>query len=289
LRTTEDYLGREAIDLIAPSVRRAIDNLRCVWPYFERVQCRRIAITEAEQKFLTAEWRYLAMLSYEVDPRLLQKLVPAGTELDRWHGKTFVSLVGFRFLNTKVFGVPIPFHRNFDEGNLRFYVCRRESSEVRRGVVFVREIVPRWAIAAVARAFYNEQYVSLPMSHSIVSRPDGQVQVEYGWRTHQGWNRLSLSASGEPRIPEEGSEAQFIAEHYWGYSAQRDGGCVEYRVAHPAWRVWTSQDAKFEGDVEELYGRDLAAALKGPPASAFLAEGSAVTVYRGERLPKPYH
>jgi uncharacterized protein YqjF (DUF2071 family) len=234
--------------------------------------------------FLTAEWRYVAMLNYEVDPRLLEKFVPAGTELDRWQGKTFVSLVGFRFLNTKVCGTAIPFHRDFDEVNLRFYVSRREGSEIRRGVVFVREIVPRWAIATVARLAYNEQYVSLPMSHSVASRPDGGMNVEYRWRTRRGWNRLSLSAVGEPRIPAEGSEEQFIAEHYWGYSAQRDGGCVEYRVAHPSWRVWTSHDASFEGDVEELYGHELGAVVREKPDSAFLAEGSEVTVYRGKRL-----
>jgi uncharacterized protein len=238
----------------------------------------------ATGKFLTAEWRAAVMLNYEVDPGLLHKFVPAGTVLDFWSGKTFVSLVGFRFLNTKVFGVPILFHRNFDEVNLRFYVRRREGSEVRRGVVFVREIVPRRVVAAIARAVYNENYVALPMSHNIQPRSDGGLEVEYGWRTRRGWNRINLTSSGEPALPQEGSEEQFITEHYWGYAAQRDGGCVEYRVAHPSWRVWRSGHAKLEGDMEELYGRDLAAALQSPPASAFLAEGSAVTVYRGRRL-----
>lgn len=235
-------------------------------------------------KFLTAEWRYVAMLNYEVDPRLLARFVPAGTEIDLWQGKTFVSLVGFRFLKTKVMGVPIPFHRDFDEVNLRLYVRRREGSEIRRGVVFVREIVPRWAVAAIARAVYNENYVALPMSHRVDLRPDGGASVEYGWQTARGANRLSLSAEGEPKPPAEGSEEQFIAEHYWGYSTQRDGGCVEYRVDHPSWRVWASHDAKVEGDMQELYGRELAQVLTQAPSSAFLAEGSAVTVYRGRRI-----
>jgi uncharacterized protein len=181
-------------------------------------------------------------------------------------------------------GVPIPFHRDFDEVNLRLYVRRREGSEIRRGVVFVREIVPRWAIAAIARGVYNENYVALPMSHRVDLQPDGGVSVEYGWRTARRANRLSLSAEGEPHLPAEGSEEQFIAEHYWGYSVQRDGGSVEYRVDHPSWRVWLSHNAKFEGDMEELYGSDLAQVLTRPPSSAFLAEGSAVTVYRGKRI-----
>jgi uncharacterized protein len=236
--------------------------------------------------FLTAEWRYVAMLNYVVAPGLIERFVPAGTEIDRWQGKTFVSLVGFRFLKTKVMGVPIPFHRDFDEVNLRLYVRRREGSEIRRGVVFVREIVPRWAIAAIARTVYNEKYVALPMSHRVDLQPDGGVRAEYGWRTAGGANRLSLSVQGEPKLPVEGSEEQFIAEHYWGYSMQRDGGTVEYRVDHPSWRVWSSRDATFEGEMEELYGRDLAQILTQPPSSAFLAEGSAVTVYRGSRIAK---
>jgi uncharacterized protein len=240
--------------------------------------------TSTTGRFLAAEWRDLAMLNYEVDPGLLRKLVPAGTELDFWRGKAFISLVGFRFLKTKVFGIPVPFHGDFEDVNLRLYVLRREGSDVKRGVAFIREIVPWRAVAASARTVFNENFVALPMSHRIVGNGD-TMNVEYAWRFRGAWSRIILATNGTPALPKEGSEEQFIAEHYWGYAAQHDGGCLEYRVEHPSWRVWASHEAKFEGDAEELYGRDLAAALKNPPASAFLAEGSAVTVYRGKRLP----
>jgi uncharacterized protein len=233
--------------------------------------------------FLTAQWRELAMLNYDVDPVLLHRFVPAGTELDLWNGHAFLSLVGFRFLNTRVFGISFPFHSNFEEVNLRLYVLRRDGALLRRGVVFIREIVPRWAIATLARTLYNEKYVSLPMSHQI-SPVDSGLAVGYGWRSGNQWNRLSLTVSGDPALPKGGSEEQFITEHYWGYAAQRDGGCMEYQVAHPPWRVWSSQDARFEGDMKELYGKDLAAVLEKEPASAFLAEGSEVTVYKGRKL-----
>lgn len=234
-------------------------------------------------RFLTAEWRDVALLNYEVDPGLLQRFVPAGTELDSWDGKTFVSLVGFRFLKTRVMGLPIPFHQDFEEVNLRFYVRRREGSELRRGVAFIREIVPRHAVAAIARTLYNENYVALPMSHSIAD--DGaKIDVEYAWQLGGEWTTINLRVSGEPQLLVEGSEEQFIAEHYWGYAAQRDGRTMEYRVDHPSWRVWTARNAAFSGDMEELYGAELAALLRNPPSSAFLAEGSAVTVYRGRRL-----
>jgi uncharacterized protein YqjF (DUF2071 family) len=238
----------------------------------------------SEKTFLTAEWRYLAMLNYEVEAKLLFPLVPNGTEIDRWNGKIFVSLVGFRFLKTRVLGLPIPFHANFDEVNLRFYVRREQGGEVRRGVVFIREIVPRWAIAFVARTFYNENYIALPMAHEIRGVVGSELSVDYRWRKAGAWSAIRLDAQGQPKLSNDGSEEQFITEHYWGYAAQPDGGCVEYRVTHPAWMVWSATRAESEGDVEGLYGKGLAGVLQGKPASAFLAEGSAVTVMRGRTL-----
>jgi uncharacterized protein YqjF (DUF2071 family) len=238
----------------------------------------------ADGVFLTAEWQHLAMLNYEVDAALLLPFVPAGTELDRFEGQIFVSLVGFRFLKTKLFGLlPIPMHSNFDEVNLRFYVRRHSGSEVRRGVVFIREVVPRRAIAFVARTFYNENYVALRMAHEIRPVGDNSLRVAYRWRG-KGWNEINLETVGNPELPGGGSVEQFITEHYWGYAAQPDGGCVEYRVTHPSWRVWQVRQSAFEGDAKTLYGEDMAAVLRGKPHSAFLAEGSPVTVMRGRRL-----
>lgn len=242
-----------------------------------------------ERPFLTAAWRHLAMLNYEADPALLRSLVPAGTELDHFAGAALVSIVGFRFLDTRVLGVAVPGHRDFDEVNLRFYVRRRGADGGwRRAVVFVREIVPRRAIALVARWCYNEPYVALPMRHAVAL--DGAEHgapglAAYEWRAAGRWHRLAVRTRGLPAVPAPGSEAEFVAEHYWGYTAQRDGGCKEYRVAHPAWRVWAAADAHLDCDVAALYGARFVDCLRGPPRSAFLAEGSPVAVYRGRRLP----
>jgi hypothetical protein len=216
------------------------------------------------------------MLNYVVDPQLLRAFVPAGTELDFFGGRAYVSLVGFRFLNTKVLGVPIPFHRDFDEVNVRFYVRRELGGELRRGVVFIREVVPRRAIAAVARSLYNEKYIALPMRHHI-----GPELVRYEWGDH---SKLELVPAGDPSLAAEGSEEQFITEHYWGYTAQRDGGSIEYKVAHAPWRLWQAESARFEGDTVSLYGEEFARILTRHPDSAFLAEGSPVQVMRGIRI-----
>jgi hypothetical protein len=227
------------------------------------------------------------MLNYVVDPSLLLQYVPAGTELDSWDGKTFASLVGFRFLKTRIFGIPFPFHHNFDEVNLRFYVRRTDNTGVKRGVVFIHEIVPRRAIAAIARSFYNERYLARPMAHSVDNLDSARVAVTYAWKSKSGWSRISLVAAGEPTLPKEGSHEQFITEHYWGYAKGKKGGCIEYRVEHPPWRGWQASEAAFEGDTEELCGRQLGSILKQGPSSAFLAEGSEVAVYRGHSLRNP--
>jgi hypothetical protein len=229
--------------------------------------------------FLTAEWRQLAMLNYEIAPSVLEKWVPAGTELDSWNGITVASVVGFLFLNARVWNIAFPFHGNFEEVNLRFYVRRKANDGWRRGVVFIKEIVPRAAIAFAARRFYNENYVALPMAHKV-----GSDSAEYFWQLGRRNHSLKVSASGEPEDLRAGSEAEFITEHYWGYSRQPDGSTMEYQVEHPSWRVRNAADAFLDCDAASLYGEPFKESICGKPVSAFLAEGSPVTVYCGNRL-----
>lgn len=225
--------------------------------------------------FLTAAWRELVMFNYEVDAALLAPYIPRGVEMDCWRGRTYVSLVGFLFLNTRVLGIPLPFHRNFDEVNLRFYVRR----EYRRGVVFIREIVPRRAIAWVARAVYGENYIRLPMRHQIDSR-----RVEYAWRFGGHWNSITASKL-RPAMPlAPGSHEEFIAEHYWGYARRSAHSTTEYWVEHLPWNVRTARAAAFEGSVAGLYPREFGFLDSRVPDSAFVADGSAVSVSRGSQL-----
>ena len=227
------------------------------------------------------------MLNYRVTPELLRPYVPAGTELDDFAGETYVSIVGFSFRDTRVLGVPIPWHRDFEEVNLRIYVRRTEGSEVRRGVTFIREMVPRRAIATVAQLTYNEPYLALPMRHAIGPARSGSETpafVEYAWHHHGSWSRLHVEPVGDPQTASADSVEEFITEHYWGYTRQRDGGTVEYRVEHPRWRVWQVGAALLEGALEEMYGADIARVLRRAPDSAFLADGSPVTVYTPRRI-----
>jgi hypothetical protein len=260
----------------------------------------------ARREFLSARWHALAMLNWEIDPAILQPLVPAGTELDFHDGKTFVSMVGFLFLDTRVLGWPVPLHRSFEEVNLRFYVRRVAGGEVRRGVSFIKEIVPKWAIAQTARWCYNEPYIALRMNHEITGplgshigshhapRDDNSSRSEipdessgqatYRWHFANRWNSLSLNYSGAPAPLVAGSLEEFIAEHYWGYCPQRDGGTVEYQVEHPPWHVWQGTEPQFDCEIAQLYTPRFADLLCQPPSSAFLADGSAVAVMKPTRI-----
>jgi uncharacterized protein YqjF (DUF2071 family) len=229
--------------------------------------------------FLTAEWRHLVMLNYAVDPALLTPHLPAGTELDFHNGEAFISLVGFRFLNTRLLALPIPFHRNFDEVNLRFYVKRTAPDGLRRGVVFLREIVPRRAIAAVARTVYGENYCYAPMSSTITAN-----RLEYAWGRGERRCSLMVECAGRFELPAAGSVDEFIIEHYWGYTRRGDTRTDEYRVAHPPWRVVAVTAQRTDGDFGNWYSSGFANVLKNKPQSVVVAEGSAVAVYPGTRL-----
>jgi len=233
--------------------------------------------------FLTAEWRDLVLLNWPVDEAILRPLVPAGTELDRWRGRTYASLAAFRFLGTLVKGVRVPGHADFEEINLRFYVRREAAGEVRRGVVFVREIVPRAAIAFVARVLYDEPYVAMPTKSEVRDVGQGRV-ARYEWRQGDHAHRVSLECGGSSAALAAGSREEFIAEHYWGYTRRRDGTTSEYRVAHPRWTARDATRVELDVDAAGLYGAAFGAALAGPPEFSFLAEGSAVEVYPGEKI-----
>ncbi len=231
--------------------------------------------------FLTAEWTWLAIANYQVDPDLLRSRVPRGTSLDLFNGSALVSVVAFRFTNTRVHGCRIPGHTDFSEVNLRFYVEREHPEGTRRGVVFVREVVPKRAVAWVARSLYNEPYIARPVRHDVRVE---DVRAGYRWNVEGEWNELWAQGQGQPALPDSGSEAEFIVEHYWGYSAQKDGGTMEYEVRHPPWKVWERTLSGVDLHPSTAYGPEWTEPLSREPASTILAVGSPVTVCRGVRI-----
>lgn len=227
------------------------------------------------------------MLNYAIEPAALLPYLPQGTQLDLWQGQALVSLVGFEFLQTRVWGIGIPRHRHFAEVNLRFYVRRPADEGWRRGVVFIRELVPRHAVAWIARLFYGENYACVPMRQRVTASNVGDSERHeaiYAWRHAGRVGSVAIAAQGDGQFAAEGSLEEFIIEHYWGYSGGPDRPTVEYRVEHPRWKLWRAKRARFRGNADFLYGKSFAKTLAVKPASAFFADGSAVAVYRGSRL-----
>jgi uncharacterized protein len=231
------------------------------------------------RKFLTAEWRDLIMANYEVDPALLADRIPPGTELDLHEGRCFVSLVGFMFLNTRVLGVPIPFHVNFEEVNLRFYVTRDTGDEIRRGVCFIKEIVPRMAISFVARTLYGEPYERWRMTN------DHTVSAfKYEWRRPGSANSVSVTTGENLGVPNAGSHGEFIIEHYWGYTKRGPNRTDEYKVEHPKWELCEVTSTQIGVDFGKVYGSKFGGLSMAKPHSVLFASGSEIAVYKGSPL-----
>jgi uncharacterized protein YqjF (DUF2071 family) len=233
--------------------------------------------------FLSAQWRNLLMANYAIDPAVLRPYLPCRTELDTFNGIHYASLVGFLFQDTRVRGLAILGHRTFEEVNLRFYVRYKEGSEWKRGVVFLKEIVPRRAICWVANSLYGENYVYHPMRHQWQTE-GGLLKVSYEWQVDGSWDCLKAVADAVPKQIAEGSEAEFITEHYWGYTQVSDRCTGSYQVAHPKWRIHDVREHEIRCRVERLYGAAFGDALEAPPRSVFLAEGSPVQVMKGARI-----
>jgi uncharacterized protein YqjF (DUF2071 family) len=252
--------------------------------------------------FLTARWTDLLLLNFIVPVELIERLAPPGTEPDLHDGIAYVSVVGFRFDAVRLFGMAIPGHTNFPEVNLRYYVRHRVGNEVRRGVVFLKEIVPRRAVSMVANRLYNENYVTRPMRSAprVTGRALAQHDtVEYAWRSRRikqrgcssqaiekraQWNQLSARVAAPFAIPSPSSQAEFIVEHYWGYVVGPDGRTREYRVTHEPWQVAAADEVTWHCDLPANYNTPIAEYLNQPPANALIAAGSAIQLHPGHTI-----
>ena len=229
--------------------------------------------------FLTARWSNLAILSYEVPPALLEPHLPTGLELDRRGGATFASIVAFDFLDTRVWGVTWPGFHAFPEINLRFYVRRAE----RRGVVFIREFVPRAPVAWLARAVYNEPYLVAPIESSVSDEAPAVVTIRrLRWRGRA--HAIEVAGNKPARRPAEDSEEHFFKEHQWGFGRDRRGRTHVYEVRHPVWDVYPVRSWSLDVDWAQLYGPAWDVLSSEKPVSVVLAAGSPVSVYPRGRL-----
>ena len=234
-------------------------------------------------EFLTATWKNLIMANYIVDVSVLKPYLPFKTELDLFNDHAYVSLVGFMFIDTRLLGLKIPFHINFEEVNLRFYVRYNDNGEWKRGTVFIKEFVPKRAISFIANTVYHEKYDTKRMKH-FITEPEKEISLSYQWKHRHKWNKIEAVVENNaiPMLP--GSEEEFIAEHYWGYSKYNDSTTYEYHVQHPAWKVYPVKDYLIDYDFTSLYGNEFSVLQQAKPNSVFVVAGSAISVFKKRKL-----
>ena len=227
---------------------------------------------------MTADFRYLIFANYAVDRELLEPRLPDGVQLHLLNGKAYLSLVAFLFENLHVQSLPAPFHQQFEEVNLRFYVrSRKDHNEEKNGVVFIREIVPKAMLAAAARVLFNEKYMTLPMEHHFQTGHEQINTVEYSWQTGKK-SFIRVAFKNDWRYPETGSSQHFFMTRPYGFTRLEEGGTNEIQMEHPLWRVASVLDFATDYDIPSVFGEEFVPFLTLRPASIFVAEGSKVEV-----------
>jgi uncharacterized protein YqjF (DUF2071 family) len=228
--------------------------------------------------FLTARWENLVLVTYKVKPEVLGLFIPKGLEPDTINGDAFVSLVAFDFLDTKVKGIKIPFHVNFPEINLRAYV----KHGAKRGVIFIREFVPRFFISLIANTVYNENYRSARMQSSI--KKNGSIFLSHSMKFNGKEYNIGLQAENKPYMPAEGSTEHFFKEHEWGFGTNRAGKPLTYRVEHPFWEIYPVLKFEHNFDFGIIYGKKWESLNNDSPYNITFAKGSPIKVFSGELI-----
>jgi uncharacterized protein YqjF (DUF2071 family) len=230
--------------------------------------------------FLTSTWSYLPFANYRVNPDLLEPYLPKGTELDLWNGDAYMSLVGLRFENTRILNIPMPFHINFSEINLRFYVRQPDSS--RRGVVFIKEIVDKPMITLVANKLYHERYETMPVDFKL-QETEKVNHLKYRWKP-QDWQEFGLSYEPQPLAIANKSKEQYILERYFGYSEYDKQTTYEYEVRHASWEHFKVLSHSVQVDFEQTYGSEFAFLNSQSPDSIMMARGSRISIENKRKM-----
>ncbi len=238
--------------------------------------------------FLTARWRNVALLSWEVDDALLEPLVPNGLEIDHWGGNAYISLVGLWFDDVRVLGIRAP-ARKYEEVNLRFYVRRPPGADVGGpGVIFIRQLVPHRMTAFLARRVYGEPFLAVPMYHRFggteVADPCRECRVEYGWGSNGRQHGFWLESDAEPAYTAPGSLDEFLTARHWGYNGKPGVRTRAYNLTRPPWLVRTVSAWGIDCDAVAVYGPQFGRIMSGAPSSALLASGSSVKLNMPKRL-----
>ena len=130
---------------------------------------------------------------------------------------------------------------------------------------------------------YKEHYQTLPMQHSKTENENSKDFV-YQWKTQNKLNIILVETEKNPIEIEVGSEAEFITEHYFGYTKVNEATTFEYEVKHPRWVQFQVLNHKIDVDFETNYGSEFEFLNNTQPVSVMLAKGSEISVEPKKRI-----
>jgi len=263
-----------------------------------------------KKEVMQTYWEDLVMVNYEVDREWVAQFVPNGCELDLFDGKAIVTVVAFRFRDTRFCGVRMPVYRDFAEINLRIYVRREAGAQHgvgERGVVFIRELITHRLPAWVANVMFRENFGVMPVKGGVTG---GRVEYCWGGKTQfkvkiiaklkslvkkqgkkggdENGEEQRRREQGEHRVVGEfaggledwgfGAEEEFVGENYYAYKDLGKGRTGQFEVMHEPWKMRRLKNVEVEIDIRSLYGADWAKHMETKPRSVFYVDGSEVGV-----------
>ena len=226
---------------------------------------------------LTCEWRKLAFANYKVPAELVEKHLPAHTRLDYFNGNCLVSLVGFQFKNVEAAGIKVPFHTDFEEINLRFYVKRFDGAKWRKGTVFISEIADKPVLSTLANTLFRENYTTVPTRQEI-EEDEESLKAAYFWQLNGEWQHISVKSNRLAGPVPDDSESKFIMDRPFGYGELNEKETNEYHVSHADWHTYTVEEYSIKVDFAKQFGAEWSMLSSATPHSVILAEGSTVSV-----------
>ena len=229
--------------------------------------------------FLKANWLRLASANYVVDPSILEKHIPNGTVLEAHNGKYFVSLVAFRYCETRLLNVRVPYHNIFEEINLRFYVKREITpGNWRSEVAFTKLFFPKTALTLVAKHIYKENYETKKMRHNW-SDNGNELFTSYGLKKNR-WHSFDLVSDKKSSPIFSNTSEDFFSKHYWGTSKINRKSCTIYKIDHPVWESHKVLRSNISFDFNTVFGAEFKHLTNTEPDSTHLFNGSKVLVHK---------
>lgn len=232
---------------------------------------------------LTCKWKKLAFANYIVPPEVVEKHLPPFTEIDYFNENCFVSLVGFQFKDVEIAGIKVPFHTDFEEINLRFYVKRFDGENWRKGTVFLSEIADKVALSTLANSLLRENYKTLPTKQEVRKQAN-EWKAGYFWQFNSTWQYIKVTADATPLPTKKGSETEFIIHRLWGYGKHNEEVTNEYNISHPRWNTYKIKDYSVNVDFAKIFGPEFSILGAATPHSVILAEGSSISVKRMDKI-----